>query len=272
MRFKSVVGPAIALLTISAGCKQESAPVSSAPVKSSALAPSANANAIRGTVAEKIDAGQYSYLKLSTGSGDVWTAVLKTDKKVGDTAAVVNTAWMENFKSATLNRTWERIAFGSLEETASQGSAAPAALPAGHPPTTGADQGMFAAQAAGATGGMHPPPSSSADVGVIKVAKAAGPQGRTVADVYAQKNVLKDKKVAVRAKVVKTTNGVLGKNWLHLRDGTGEGATSDLSVTSSSTAAVGSTVLVTGVVHLDKDLGAGYHYDVIVEDAQIKTE
>lgn len=284
MRFKSVVGPvAVALLTVFAACKkQEPAPSASPGVTSAALAPSANANAIRGTVAEKIDAGQYSYLRLRTGSGEVWTAVLKTDKKVGDSAAVVNAAWMENFKSATLNRTWEKIAFGSLEDAAAQGSAAQGAtaqtadssgtLPPGHPPANAAGAGMFAAQAASAPGGTHPPPSAAADVGVIKVAKAPGAQGRTVADVYAQKNALKDKKVSVRGKVVKATNGVLGKNWLHLRDGTGQGATSDLSVASSETAAVGATVLVTGVVHLDKDLGAGYRYDVIVEDAQIKAE
>jgi len=65
---------------------------------------------------------------------------------------------------------------------------------------------------------------------------------------------------------------VLGKNWLHLRDGTGEGASSDLAVASGETAAVGDTVLVSGTVRLDRDLGAGYHYDVIIEDAQLKTE
>jgi hypothetical protein len=273
MRFKPVVAPAaIALLAVSAACnKQQPAPAPSAGAAAASAAASAvDANAIRGTISEKIDAGQYSYLKLRTGSGEVWTAVLKTDKKVGDSAAVVNAAWMQNFKSATLNRTWERIAFGALEEAAPQSAGSAAALPPGHPPAAGAGPGMFASQAAG---GTHPPPSTPADVGVIKVAKAPGAQGRTVADVYAQKHALKDKKVSVRGKVVKATNGVLGKNWLHVRDGTGEGATADLSVASSlDTAAVGSTVLVTGVVHLDKDLGAGYHYDVLVEDAQIKTE
>ena len=57
-----------------------------------------------------------------------------------------------------------------------------------------------------------------------------------------------------------------------LQDGTGEGATSDLMVTSQGQAAVGDMVVVKGKMALDKDLGAGYKYDVIVEDAELKAE
>ena len=44
---------------------------------------------------------------------------------------------------------------------------------------------------------------------------------RTVAEVYAQRAALKDKTVTVRGKVVKSNAGIMGKNWIHLRDGTG---------------------------------------------------
>ena len=228
---------------------------------------------IQGKVIEKIDAAQYSYLKLQTKDGEVWTAVPKTDKGVGAEVTVANAMWMQNFKSNTMGRTWERIAFGTLDE-----GAAAAAAPAAAAASPG--QGMFA-EAASPHGSMasphggapaHPTAAPAADVGKIKVAKAAGKSGRTVAEIWSKRASLKDQKVAVRGKVVKATNGVMGKNWLHVRDGTGEGASADLTVASDDTAAVGDTVLVTGVVHTDKDLGAGYHYDVIVEDARIKAE
>lgn len=243
-------------------------------------APATASAGIRGKVTEKIDAAQYSYLKLQTAEGETWTAVPKTDKAVGAEVVVVNAVWMQNFKSNTMNRTWDRIAFGTLDEgtgtVASAAVAAPSgALPAGHPATTDSAQGMFAQQAASPHGGsqpQHPTPSAAADVGKIKVAKAAGKSGHTVAEIWSKRAALKDQKVAVRGKVVKATNGVMGKNWLHVRDGSGEGASADLTVASDDTAAVGDTVLVTGVVHTDKDLGAGYHYDVIVEDAKIKAE
>ena len=136
---------------------------------------------------------------------------------------------------------------------------------------------MWAAQAAGdssssISGGPHPPATAAAGVGTIRVTKASGSDGRTVEDIHAKRAQLKDKKVAVRGKVVTATNGVLGKNWLHVRDGTGTGDSADLTVASNDTATVGDTVLVTGTVRLDRDLGAGYRYDVLVEDAKLKKE
>ena len=228
-------------------CKQQPAPLSIAPVAvvpppaASASAPAA-ADAIRGKVMEKIDVDPYSYLKINSAEGEVWTAVPKTSKGVGEVVSVVGPMWMENFKSATLKRTWPKIAFGTLQ------GEAPAAPPQAAPASAAAP----------------------AATGPVKVSKASGPQGRTIADVYAQRTQLKDRHVSVHGKVVKATNGVMGKNWLHLQDGTGEGATADLAVATDQTAGVGDTVLVSGTVHLDRDLGSGYHYDVLVEDAQVK--
>ena len=254
-------------------CKKSAPSAANAASPQQATTPAATAG-IRGKVAEKIDAAQYSYLKLQTAEGELWTAVPKTGKDVGAEVTVVNAVWMQNFKSNTMNRTWERIAFGTLDDGTAVAAIAPAA-PSGNSP-----QGMFA-EAASPHGSMasphggapqHPTPAPAADVGKIKVAKAAGKTGRTVEEIWSKRAALKDQKVAVRGKVVKATNGVMGKNWLHVRDGTGEGPASDLAIASDDTAAVGDTVLVTGVVHVDKDLGAGYHYDVIVEDARIKAE
>jgi hypothetical protein len=211
---------------------------------------------IQGRVREKIDVAQYTYLRLENGSGEVWTAVPKSQVAVGDSVTVANAMWMENFKSSTLDRTWPRIAFGTLS---SAPASAPTTVAASAPSTAELPPG-------------HPQPAAPVDVGDVHVAKAPGPRGRTIADIHAQKAELKEKPVAVRGKVVKATNGVLGKNWLHLRDGTGSGDTADLTVASTETAPVGATVLVTGTVRLDRDLGAGYHYDVIVEDAHIQPQ
>jgi hypothetical protein len=65
----------------------------------------------------------------------------------------------------------------------------------------------------------------------------------------------------------------MGKNWLHVRDGSGAEGTNDLTVTTAAhLPSVGDTVLVTGQVSLNKDFGMGYAYDVIVEDAEVKVE
>ncbi len=118
----------------------------------------------------------------------------------------------------------------------------------------------------------HPLPATAyAAVDLSGIAKAPG--GKTVAEVYAEKDQLAGKQVLVRGKVVKTRDNIMGKNWLHVRDGSGTEKTSDLTVTTSDPLpAVGATVLVSGQVSANKDLGLGYKYDVLVEGAKVTTE
>ena len=92
---------------------------------------------------------------------------------------------------------------------------------------------------------------------------------RTVAEVNANRVALKDKPVTIRAQVVKVNANVMGKNWVHLRDGSGSAADSsnDLLVTSKDEPKVGDVVLAKGTVKTDVDLGSGYAYKVLVENA-----
>jgi len=91
--------------------------------------------------------------------------------------------------------------------------------------------------------------------------------------VFAEKDALAGQKVTVRGKVVKVNAGILGTNWLHVRDGSGGEGTNDLTVTTAGTVpGVGDTVLLTGTVALNKDFGMGYTYDVMVEEADVTVE
>ena len=118
----------------------------------------------------------------------------------------------------------------------------------------------------------HPGIGKSMDVGDVKVAKASGPDARTVAEIIIKRIELKDKTVLVRGKVVKFTPEVLGKNWIHLRDGSGSVAdnTHDVLVTTKDQAKIGDVVVAKGVVHTDRDLGSGYSYKVLVEEATLQ--
>jgi hypothetical protein len=133
-------------------------------------------------------------------------------------------------------------------------------------PAAGAQQAMKAMASQHAQAASGP-----SDVGDVKVPKAEGADGRTVAEVFAKKGELKDKSVTIRGKVVKSLTGIMGKNWIHLRDGSGSHDTKDddMTVTTSGTAAVGDVVVVKGVVRVDRDFGAGYAYPVIVEEATV---
>ena len=121
-------------------------------------------------------------------------------------------------------------------------------------------------------GGIHSGVGTRADVAVAKVAKAEGPTGRTVAEVNADRVKLKDKTVTIRATVVKVNANIMGKNWVHLRDGSGSAAdqSNDLLVTSSEEPKVGDVVVAKGTVKTDVDLGSGYAYKVLVENASFQ--
>ena len=118
----------------------------------------------------------------------------------------------------------------------------------------------------------HAPIGNAPDMGDIKVPKATGPNARTVEEVVTKRSELKDKTVVVRGKVVKFNPNILKTNWVHLRDGTGSEAdgTNDVLVTTNDFVNVGDVVTVKGVVHVDKDLGMGYSYQVLIEKAELQ--
>jgi hypothetical protein len=117
----------------------------------------------------------------------------------------------------------------------------------------------------------HPVAKPSAEVDLAGIAKPEG--GKTVAEIYAEKDALANQRVTLRGKVVKANRGVMNQDWLHVRDGSGSEGSNDLTVTSTSAPAnVGDTVLVTGTVVTNKDFGMGYQYPVLVEQAEVKVE
>lgn len=235
-----------------AAAKEPSAPVPmaaghTAPATAAPAAAPATAPALTGTVLETMDSGGYTYMKLKTESGETWAAVNEAKVEKGATVTISSPMAMDGFESKTLNRKFDHIVFGNLGAPGVPGS--PADVAARH-----ASVGKPAV-----------------DPGEVKVAKAEGPEGRTIAEVYAGKAALKGKAVAVRGKVVKFNGGIMGRNWIHLRDGSGKADSKDddLTVTTSEKAAIGDVVLVKGTLAVDKDFGSGYAYAVIVEDAKL---
>ena len=211
-------------------------------------APSQSAS-ITGKVLEVKDVDSYTYLLLKTKDGDMWAAVAKTPVKKGADVTIENATVMNNFESKSLKKTFDKIAFGTL------GGA-----------------GASAAGAGGDMAAMHSGMARAVDVGDVKVPKASGPDAQTVAEIVTKRAELKDKTILVRGKVVKFTREVLGKNWIHLRDGSGSAAdnTHDVLVTTKDQARLGDVVLVKGVVHTDRDFGSGYSYKVLVEEATLQ--
>lgn len=123
-----------------------------------------------------------------------------------------------------------------------------------------------------AAGGGGERANASAASEQIKVEKAKGANAYSVSETYEKAGKLDKNPVVVRGKVVKVSRGIMGKNWVHLRDGSGDSGkgTNDLVVTTQDVPKVGDVVTAKGTLHKDKDFGAGYMYKVIVEEATVK--
>jgi hypothetical protein len=206
----------------------------------------AQAASLTGEVLETQTVDGYTYLRLKTAQGETWAAVPTIAVKKGAQVTIDNASTMLNFESKTLKKTFDKIVFGQIAVPGAKTAAAHGAAPAG--------------------GGNGLTPK------VAKVAKATGPDARTVAEVVAGRATLTGKAVLVRAQVVKVSLDILGKNWLHLQDGSGSPAdgTNDILVTTKDSAAVGDIVSARGTVRTDVTLGAGYAYAVLVEDASVR--
>lgn len=226
----------------------------------------AQGGGLAGKVVETVNAASYTYVQIDTGTKKVWVAAPQFAVKVGDNVAVAEGMPMNNYHSKTLNRTFDVVYFSGRATVngvapAMGGGGAPmksaGELPKGHPPMSGA--GTVA------TGGA---PAAGPDLKNIKRAEG----GQTVAEIVTGKAKFAGKPIAVRGRVVKYNGGILGKNWLHIRDGSGAEGTNDLTVTTSATPKVGDLVLVTGVLATNRDFGGGYKYALIVEDAKVVVE
>jgi hypothetical protein len=195
---------------------------------------------------------------------------------------------MPKYHSKTMNRDFDVVYFtGSIKINGKPTTGAttdPSALPANHPPVGGTSGQMPALPAGhpaigGASGDTQQLPPGHPAIGGAPAAKPVdltgikqAEGGKTVSEIVTGKADLAGKDVAVRGKVVKYNRGVMAKNWLHIRDGSGSEGTNDLTITTSTETKVGDTVVAKGKVSINRDFGAGYKYDVILEDAQVTVE
>lgn len=203
-----------------------------------------------GQVVETMDAGTYTYVRVQNGDDEIWAAATKFDVAVGDDVVVPMEMEMRDFHSDTLNRDFPVIYFASAVTRAGDNPAPE--MPPGHPPISGA-------------------PASHGSDGAAPVQIEPAPGGVTIDQIWAGKKALAGSTVTVRGRVVKFNGGILGTNWIHIQDGSGDASagTHDITVTSPAMTAVGDVITVTGPVVVEQDFGAGYSYPVMIKDASI---
>lgn len=251
MKRSIMLGAAIVLMlvfvTAHASPKKTNPPAPSNKIPS----PSAGAAVtLSGKVVETMNGGGYTYISLEKNGKKTWVAVPEIKVTVGQEIALQPGQEMRNFASKSLNRTFDSIIF----------SAGPVSQPVA----------MDAEQVGEKHAGSKAAVVKSDEK--ISVEKASGPDACTIAEIFARRSKLNKKTAVVKAKVMKVSAGIMGKNWIHLQDGTGDAAkgTNNLVATSQDLPAQGEIVTMKGTIYKDKDFGAGYKYSVIMEQATIQ--
>ena len=232
--------PVIIIILLAIGfsaCEKKEAPEKNASNQSAMQ----SENLHKVVVEENINASNYTYLKVKENDNEYWIAVPQMQVQKGETLYFGKSMEMKNFHSEALNRDFESILFvDRVSKTPGNMDIVP-----GHPKPT----------------------SVKEDVSVKPLSG-----GKTIKQIYEGKSDLAGKTVKVRGKVTKFNPNIMGRNWIHIQDGTGSSNDYDLMITSKDIVRVGDVVIAEGTVAINKDFGAGYSYPVMIEDATVKAD
>lgn len=207
----------------------------------------------KGSVITTMNSGGYTYIEFDENGRKLWAAAPLFTVAVGDTIEFQSALPMSDFQSRTLDKTFEAIFFVNYIRVNNEPplSGMGVALPKGHRPI--GDSGRMVI---------------TVDEGSIIKAE----DGYSIEECYELRDLLNGQSIRVRGRVVKFTSGIMGRNWIHIKDGTGIEGSDDLTVTSDVMVAPGDVILVSGILAAEKDFGAGYSYVVIIENAAISIE
>lgn len=208
------------------------------------------------TVLEVIQVANYTYLRGKEKQEEIWLAVPTIEAKPGDVLYYENGMLMTNFESKELKRTFERILFVDTISKSPDSLGQKNGVPAKY---MSPDKATLA----------DPPKVSSNDSIKQKVNIEPVKNGVSIADILKNPKAFEGKSVIVKGKVTKYTAGVMGKNWVHIQDGTDYNNKFEIVITTINEVKDGDTATFEGVITLNKDLGYGYFFEVLMENAKV---
>ncbi len=200
---------------------------------------------VNAIVQEVIQTSSYTYAFVKEGSDNYWIAFMKMDVKNGQHLFFNKSLEMKDFHSKELNRDFESVFF--VQEVSTSGNA-----------TTQKEQQLPQQKRQA---------SNKVDLNSIEIEKAK--DGYTIAEIYSNKADFAGEKVKVRGKVVKFSPLIMGKNWIHIQDGTESNGNFDLTITTQQNVNTNVVVTFEGIITVNKDFGSGYFYELIMEEAKI---
>lgn len=245
---------AIAFVALLAACDSKPKVIEAVDTTTEVQQPMEDASATmlhKVVVEEILPTSKYTYLNVSEDGQMTWIAIPKMDVKKGGTYYYRGGLKKTNFKSVEYDRVFETLYLVSgISE----------------------DPGMGGGSMSGSGGmtGGSPHGDGGEDVQLeqkTKIEPVSG--GITIAELLQNRAKYEGKTVRIKGRCVKLNNMIMSRNWIHLQDGSMKDKAIDLTVTTTDNIALGSIVALEGVIALNKDFGAGYKYDIIMEEAKL---
>lgn len=190
-------------------------------------------------VNEVLPTDKYVYLNVTEGKEQFWIATTKKEVEVGQTYFYKGGLLKTNFESKEYNRIFDKIYLVSNVVEANHGNTQGAIAENPKQPNLKPQD--------------HVPTSTPGSI--------------TIASLVAQPENFEGTVIQLSGTCVKLNSNIMGRNWIHLKDGTQDDY--DLVLTSNFPVQEGAKVTMKGTVSLDRDFGAGYLYDIIVENAVV---
>ncbi len=192
-------------------------------------------------VKEVIQVTEYTYIRVTENGTERWLATPPIKAEKGETYYYEGGFEMRNFKSKELDKTFESILFLEGISTA--------------PLETGSGDVMIS------------PGATTIKDGKKEISITPVEGGITIAALYADRDSYVGKIIKVKGEVTKFSPEIMESNWIHLQDGTESDGFFDLVINSGETVNPGDVVVFEGKIVVDKDLGYGYFFEVLMENA-----
>ena len=197
------------------------------------------------TVNETLNTDKYTYINVSENGEKFWIAIQKREVEIGDTYYYKGGLLKKNFYSQEFDRVFETVYLVSDIWKKPSGSGGSSALDENHSKVHGGE-------------------TADLEVGNIKPAEGA----IKIAELFSNKEKYNGKLVKITGKCIKVNPMIMNRNWIHIKDSSTRD--SDLTVTTTENVPLGAVVSLEGTIALDRDFGAGYRYDIIMEGAVLK--
>ena len=196
-------------------------------------------------VNEVLPTEKYVYLNVNEGDKNYWIATVKMEAKVGETYFYKGGLLKTNFESKEYNRVFETVYLVTNLVAEQHGNK-----------TGKVDIGDYS--------DSKPKSSSKVDIETHtdKVVQHKG--SIKISELIKDPKKYEGQTIQLTGKCTKINAGIMNRNWIHLKDGSKDDF--DLVITSSSFVPEGSTITIKALVTLNKDFGAGYKYDLILEN------